>query len=276
MNDFDDTIGEAVSHRADNAPHDRPDFGDVLDARQQRLRRRSVVGAVGVLAIGLTGMAAFAVGGPPESTADGPVGSDGPFATTTYVPGLAAPGESVWYCEGALDTSGVAPIAPTTTMMTPQTTITFPDQPDQAVPEASTIPDVGYLPPAEDSGYFRSCVLIEDGTAVVAPSDEGPVATYIERYPTTTILATGEAITTDIDDVAVPGPAVTAPSDSQTYVVQKGDYPGRIADLFGFSLEDLLEFNGWTSFDEFPFPGETISIPPGAVLATTTTSLLDE
>ena len=114
MNDFDSIIGDAIGHRADDAPADRPDFGDVLGARQQRMRRRSVVGAFGVLAIGITGMAAFAVGGPSESTADGPVGSDGPFATTTYVPGVSASGESVWYCEGALDPYVLAPTTTTT------------------------------------------------------------------------------------------------------------------------------------------------------------------
>lgn len=51
---------------------------------------------------------------------------------------------------------------------------------------------------------------------------------------------------------------------SQEYTVQAGDYPLGVAQQFGVSLEDLVNFNDWDSAAEFPFPGETIRIPPGA------------
>ena len=50
---------------------------------------------------------------------------------------------------------------------------------------------------------------------------------------------------------------------SQTYIVQSGDYGIKVADQFGVPLEDLLNFNGWATGSEFPFPGEEIKIPPG-------------
>lgn len=78
---------------------------------------------------------------------------------------------------------------------------------------------------------------------------------YIVKDPVTTTIAPLE---TEIDPVA---------TGSQVYVVQSGDYAIKIADQFGVPLEDLLAFNGWATFSEFPFPGETVKIPPGAVSA---------
>ncbi len=73
---------------------------------------------------------------------------------------------------------------------------------------------------------------------------------YIVKDPVTT---TTEALS---------GDAATS-SGSQTYIVQSGDYAIKVADQFGVPLEDLLNFNGWATGNEFPFPGEEIKIPPG-------------
>lgn len=64
-----------------------------------------------------------------------------------------------------------------------------------------------------------------------------------------------------------PSTLVPQPGDrvetEQTYVVQSGDWPLRVADLFDVSLQDLISYNGWISENEFPFPGTEIKIPPG-------------
>lgn len=73
---------------------------------------------------------------------------------------------------------------------------------------------------------------------------------YIVKDPVTTTIA------------PLPGGDETA-SRSQTYVVQSGDYAIKVADQFGVPLPDLLNFNGWATGNEFPFPGEEIKIPPG-------------
>lgn len=52
----------------------------------------------------------------------------------------------------------------------------------------------------------------------------------------------------------------------QTYVVQSGDWPLRVANLYEVSLQDLISYNGWVSEQEFPFPGTEIKIPPGAAV----------
>jgi LysM repeat protein len=64
--------------------------------------------------------------------------------------------------------------------------------------------------------------------------------------------------TTNADET--PG-AVTG--NAQEYIVQAGDYPIKVAQQFGVSLDEMVAFNGWASYGEFPGPGETIQIPPG-------------
>lgn len=76
---------------------------------------------------------------------------------------------------------------------------------------------------------------------------------YIVKDPVTTTIA---PIEIEIDPVA---------TGSQVYVVQSGDYAIKVADLFGVPLGVLLAFNGWATGSEFPFPGQEVKIPPGAV-----------
>ena len=78
---------------------------------------------------------------------------------------------------------------------------------------------------------------------------------YIVKDPVTTTIA---PLVIEIDPIA---------SGSQVYVVQSGDYPLKVADQFGVPLEVLLAFNGWATGSEFPFPGQDVLIPPGAVSA---------
>ena len=66
---------------------------------------------------------------------------------------------------------------------------------------------------------------------------------------------------TDVDEV--PGEVT---GNAQEYTVQAGDYPIKVAQQFGVSLDEMVAFNGWASYGEFPGPGETILIPPGGVV----------
>lgn len=291
MNDSDDAIiGRAISARASAAPSDVPDFANVLSDRQSRMRRKTAAAAAVLVAIGVSGMAAFAVGGgEPSSTADGPVGSDDallapsttPPSHTTPVDGTV-PGETIWFCEGAVDRFTVLPA--TTTTSPPTTTILV----DGSIPVP--VDDTPFVPPLEDSGYFRDCHLVQ--------ADGGPAATSIDQFPTTTTTTTpppGAAPEVTVTTLIVAPPITGEVTDDRTgspqiYIVQAGDYAIRIADLFCVPLEDLLNFNGWATGSEFPFPGQEISIPPGGcvgpdgftapastpgddLLATTTTSL---
>lgn len=275
---LDAQLGEAVGARAGAAPAGRPDFSTVLADRQQRLRRRTTLAATAILAVGVTGMAALAArGDDATTTADGPTTpSDVQHSPTTTALGVPLAGPvgsgTVWYCQGALDRFAAFP---TTTTISPTTTVpttTVPTTTALAAP-ADTVVDAAppALPPLEDSGYFRECHLVEGG-----PGDgSASVATYIDQYPTTTVVWPAESSS---------APATT--SVIQSYVVQPGDYGILVADRFGVALDDLIAFNGWSSDSDFPFPGEEILIPHDGVIvappstdiepAPTTTLRLDD
>ena len=102
----------------------------------------------------------------------------------------------------------------------------------------------------------------DDGASqsTIALSQESTA--FVVRPPVTTIAVT--------DTTPVAGEVSTA---AQEYTVQAGDYPLKVANQFGVTVDELVAFNEWGSVDEFPFPGTVIQIPPGATVpaATTTT-----
>ncbi|MEL6894230.1 MAG: LysM peptidoglycan-binding domain-containing protein [Actinomycetota bacterium] len=92
---------------------------------------------------------------------------------------------------------------------------------------------------SDSAAPSRSTIALDSSTAFVTiPPATAP--------PTTLVPVPGDVVETE-----------------QTYVVQSGDWPLRVADLFGVSLQDLVSYNGWVSEQEFPFPGTEIKIPPG-------------
>ena len=99
--------------------------------------------------------------------------------------------------------------------------------------------------------------------STVALSQESTA--FVVRPPETTIPVT--------ETSAVEGGISTA---AQEYTIQSGDYPLKVANQFGITVDELVAFNEWGSVDEFPFPGTVIQIPPGATVpsATTTTTTI--
>ncbi len=85
-------------------------------------------------------------------------------------------------------------------------------------------------------------------------------------------LDTGSTAFITVPPATAP-PTTILPADGtvqteQLYTIQSGDWPGRIADLFEVTVEDIGNYNGWVactalSCPEFPFPGTEIRIPPG-------------
>jgi LysM repeat protein len=57
----------------------------------------------------------------------------------------------------------------------------------------------------------------------------------------------------------------------QIYVVQAGDSPIGVANLFGISVEQLLSWNGLISTSQFPYPGRQLKIPPSAQITVSQT-----
>ena len=55
----------------------------------------------------------------------------------------------------------------------------------------------------------------------------------------------------------------------QIYIVESGDYPSTVAQKFGITLDELLNYNGWALnsrdiVEDFPGPGGEVRIPEGA------------
>jgi LysM repeat protein len=88
----------------------------------------------------------------------------------------------------------------------------------------------------------------------------GPTRSTVDLSEESTAFVVRPPVTTTTVDIVVEDGVVAG---SQDYVVQAGDYPLKVAEQFGVPLDDLVNFNGWASYSEFPGPGTPIRIPPG-------------
>lgn len=71
----------------------------------------------------------------------------------------------------------------------------------------------------------------------------------------------------------IPSTTTTLPPGAvgveQEYVVQRGDSPIAVANLFGISVTELLAWNGLVDVSQFPYPGSKLRIPPSAQVVST-------
>ncbi len=96
-------------------------------------------------------------------------------------------------------------------------------------------------------------------------SDESSTSVTTLNLGSTAFVTLPPATTT----TTIAGQIEGVVAGEQEYVIQAGDFPLRVADLFGISVEDIGAYNGWAactslSCPEFPGPGTAIRIPPGA------------
>jgi LysM repeat protein len=88
-------------------------------------------------------------------------------------------------------------------------------------------------------------------------------ATTITIQPTSYVIR--EQVTTTSTPVQNSANAEGRSAVEQAYTVQAGDYPVKIATLYDVDLDELANYNQWDDFaSDFPSPGETVRIPPGA------------
>ena len=96
--------------------------------------------------------------------------------------------------------------------------------------------------------------------------DVGGTATTVVPIAPTDFATIPPVITT------APASNTTLPPGSigveQTYVVELGDSPIKLATIYGISVEELLMYNGWVSVTQFPYPGQSLRIPPTAKTTT--------
>lgn len=129
---------------------------------------------------------------------------------------------------------------------------------------------------------FRSRTTI--GRAVAAIACAAMAGTFMSACGGDTLgVATTVVNVTPTNFATIPPVASTAPGTTttlpagavgseQTYVVQQGDTPLQVANKYGISLTALLAYNALVSPAQFPYPGETLKIPPQAVAPAATTA----
>src|SRR5215216_6491350 len=88
-------------------------------------------------------------------------------------------------------------------------------------------------------GLLAGCGDDDDGTAT----------------QTTLLLESTNYVTQPTVASTTTSTTLVGQAGEQIYVVQTGDYPFKVADMFGVSWDEIKAYNGWTSDSQFPFPG---------------------
>ncbi|NBU37498.1 MAG: LysM peptidoglycan-binding domain-containing protein [Actinobacteria bacterium] len=92
--------------------------------------------------------------------------------------------------------------------------------------------------------------------------DVGGTATTVVPIAPTDFATIPPVITTaPVSNTTLPPGSVGV---EQSYVVELGDSPIKLATMYGISVEELLMYNGWVSVTQFPYPGQTLRIPANA------------
>ncbi len=99
---------------------------------------------------------------------------------------------------------------------------------------------------------LASCGAADDAATQSTIDLSAASTAFVVRPPATTVPVT---------DTSAPeaGAVVTT---EQEYVVQPGDTPIGVANMFNVPVADLIAYNEWGA-NEFAYPGDTIKIPPG-------------
>lgn len=138
---------------------------------------------------------------------------------------------------------------------------------------------LSFVPPRHTLPAIRRAVvpaLAVAGFALVVTSCGGD--TYGVATTVVNVTPTNFATIPPVSSTA-PGTTTTLPENAvgegTTYTVQAGDSPIAVANRYNISVSALLAYNGIVDASQFPYPGQTIKIPPNGVVnpgATNTTT----
>ena len=121
------------------------------------------------------------------------------------------------------------------------------------------------LPRSKSASLALACVLVAGFGVASCGGDTLGVATTVVNVTPTNFATIPPVVST------LPGPTTTLPSNAvgaeTVYTVVAGDSPLAVANKFGISLTTLLAYNAMVSPAQFPHPGQTLRIPPQAVVA---------
>lgn len=221
------------SERIGSAAHSLDDVHRRVELRRGRRRHVAAFGATTMLAVGA--FALTAIGSSDPTTVPLPA-ADGDGST----PGLQA----VWRCTGPLDVSD-----------------------------------------GSDAAFFADCEragIDGNGAVISVPVTTDPLyptTTTVCLAPPSTAPATDPAVTTvpcnwGPPPTMVPLPTSTTVSDArspyeQEHTIRPGDSLSSIADLYGITLEQLVNYNMFADgADHLLVPDERLLVPPGALVPT--------
>lgn len=101
------------------------------------------------------------------------------------------------------------------------------------------------------------------GAASCATDISGSATTVVAVNPTA--FQTIPPLITTIPEVSTTLP-IGAVGVEQSYTVRPNDSPILVANLFGITVAELLAWNGLVSTGQFPYAGQTLKIPPTAMV----------
>jgi len=107
--------------------------------------------------------------------------------------------------------------------------------------------------------------LLVLGTSACGGDVGGTATTVVPIAPTDFATIPPVITTAPMSNTTLPPGSVGV---EQTYIVELGDSPIKLSIMYGISVEELLMYNGWVSVTQFPFPGQTVRIPPTAKTTT--------
>lgn len=110
------------------------------------------------------------------------------------------------------------------------------------------------------SAAILSIVLL---IAACSSDTSGTATTIVPVGPTDFATIPPAQSTLPIVNTTLPPGSVGV---EQEYVVRPGDSPILVANLFGVNVSELLAWNGLVSSSQFPYAGQTLKIPPTAMV----------
>jgi LysM repeat protein len=121
------------------------------------------------------------------------------------------------------------------------------------------------IPKSKPTSLALALVMVSAFGFVSCGGDTLGVATTVVNVTPTNFATIPPVAST------LPGTTTTLPSNAvgteTVYTVVDGDSPLAVANKFGISLTTLLAYNGYVTPSQFPYPGQTLKIPPQAVVA---------
>jgi hypothetical protein len=119
--------------------------------------------------------------------------------------------------------------------------------------------------------------LVVVGSACADGEVGGPTAATITILPQSYQTRPGP---TSAGQTTTQAPVDGRAPQEQEYVLQAGEYPYNVADKFDITLDELLSYNEWELVNgmvpDWPSAGETVMIPPNALIPTDEGAEADE